>query len=442
MKKIYIGLFAICIIFLFIICTRIYKGSVKEMQTDLSTIDRTKRTEQTVTSDNNSETKDYPMVIDETGKKWELKLGKINVGDSSEYFLTSTPTAVYSQISDGHYYYMRSNGKGKYTIYRDKGEKIGKFLIEEFSGAISYFLKYGEDFYGVYDIDEYDEDEENFDEEESDKVQLIKIDLEKSSYTVLPGVGEINIDEFGAMLDRRMYFYFYRDSCFFDTGHDTSSTDLLKDAPMKYFPGKLMRIDQRGNKTEVQTTPNMDKAKPCLTFIDGKIYYGDQTGKTVNLYSYDIEKGIERKIFCYNRNDQSSILGYSPLDDKINLSIDNDYIYCQDYIIPRKGGEMIPLFRDAMLYDDDTISFSSNSKYIYYIDKNYKVRRFDKRTKQLITVTKKQMMDVKCTEKGVYAQREKLMPGDWWDPHDTDDPTSCDLYYMDLDGKNIRKIAD
>lgn len=84
-----------------------------------------------------------------------------------------------------------------------------------------------------------------------------------------------------------------------------------------------------------------------------------------------------------------------------------------------------------------------------YIDKNYKVRRFDKRTKQTITITKNKlrMMDVKCTEKGIYVQKykEKLMPGYWNDSaelQDTDDPESCDVYYMDLDGKNMERIAD
>ena len=57
-------------------------------------------------------------------------------------------------------------------------------------------------------------------------------------------------------------------------------------------------------------------------------------------------------------------------------------------------------------------------------------------------------MDVKCTEKGVYVQKynKKFMQNDDGCSSDglqiVDDPRSCDLYYADLDGKNIEKIAD
>ena len=42
---------------------------------------------------------------------------------------------VYSQVVDGHYYYMRQTGKNSYyTVYRDKGKKVGSFK-ETFQGG-------------------------------------------------------------------------------------------------------------------------------------------------------------------------------------------------------------------------------------------------------------------------------------------------------------------
>ena len=374
-------------------------------------------------------------VIDETGKKRKLKLGNINEKDCGRHFIISNPTTYYSQISDGHYYYMRSNAEGDYAVYRDKGELIGKFSIGLFSGYIGYFVKYNKNFYAAF----YDHELEENTDEEKYEVKLIQIDLGNGDYRVLQN--ELwDGEKYYGTFAKGIYFFFYHDSYFFDTGKDMGDS-------VEYIPGKLMMTDKAGNKTEIQATSNMDKAKPCLTFMDGKIYYGNQKGKTVNLYSFDLKSGGEKRVLSYKRLSQSSVLGYA--DDKIYVSIDDDYIYCQDYIIPRKGGEMIQLFKDAMLHNGTTVSFSSNSKYIYYVNKNYKIKRFDKRTKQTkIIIDKIKSMDVKCTEKGVYVQKynKKFMQNDDGCSSDglqiVDDPRSCDLYYADLDGKNIEKIAD
>lgn len=93
------------------------------------------------------EKKTVRIVTDPTGKKRKLKIGKVNIENEGIKFCFATPPSDYAQVYGGHYYYLRSDGSGNYTIYRDKGEKVGEFSLK--GESVSCLVKYRSEFYAV-----------------------------------------------------------------------------------------------------------------------------------------------------------------------------------------------------------------------------------------------------------------------------------------------------
>ena len=98
------------------------------------------------------------------------------------------------------------------------------------------------------------------------------------------------------------------------------------------------------------------------------------------------------------------------------IYVDEDYIYCSELAIPRHGGKAKKVLKDAVVcpeywYGNRSGSrfFSSNSKYLYYLDKNYHLKRYDKRTGSVKGYGKEKYMSVDCTEKGVYVKNIKKL---------------------------------
>ena len=374
-------------------------------------------------------------VIDLIGEKRGLRLGDIDLRKKGEIFIQSNPTSCYSQISGEHYFYMKSDGKGRYSVFRDKGELQGRFTIDRES-YINYFTKQGKNFFAILSYEQADEDD-NYD---GIKFQLVQVDLQKGKTKKLREFNSESIfnDDF------RMYLYSYQDAFYYNIG------ELILDSGL-IMHQQLKKIDLFGNEKLINSTDLLDSTEPCMFFADGKIYYGREKKKRVDLFSYDMNNRKERKIFSYERKKGTTGIGDSlRYFGKIpNLSMDEDFIYCQDCIIPRKGGKMMQVFQDAALEGsgDTPVCVSSNNKYIYYIDKTYKVRRIDKKSMKNIIVSDIKAIDVKCTKKNIYVKKYKkeLVPGYWDDTTNaqlSDDPNSSDLYCMDLDGKNIEKISD
>lgn len=170
--------------------------------------------------------------------------------------------------------------------------------------------------------------------------------------------------------------------------------------------------------------------------FDGKMYYGVLSGKEVTLYSFDLASGQEKELFFYEKA--------ADVPGKIRPELDEDYLYCQEYAIPLTGGKMIDLFGE-MEKSNYGVKISSNQKYIFYLDNNDRIHRINKKNRKDILFTNIKASDIKCTKDGVYIQtflNEDEDDEDCADEQQTDDPESCDLYYMDLDGKNVEKIAE
>lgn len=387
-------------------------------------------------------------VTDLVGRKKLLRLGDIDLSKKGESFIRSDPTSCYSQISEGHYFYLRSDGKGGYSVFRDKGDLQGRFCVDD-GYYVDYFIKQGKNFYAILAHEQEDEAGEY----DFTTYQLVQVDFQEGKVTKIK---ELNPERI-FFDDLQMYLYSYQDAFYYDAGEIIYVSDLTCKRP-RYIYGQLKKIDRSGGEKAINSSYLMDVSKPHMFFADGKIYYAREIKKEVDIFSYDMHTRRERTVFSYERKKGTtgagSFLKY--FGKIVNLSMDEDFIYCQECIIPRKGGEMVRIFQDAAIAGsgDTPLSVSSNSKYIYYIDKTYKVRRVDKKTMKNIVVSNVKAIDVKCTEKNIYVKKykEELVPGycDWGD--DTivntisarlsDDTNSSALYCMDLDGRNREKIAD
>lgn len=329
-------------------------------------------------------------VIDETGKKRRLKLDRvINLENRGVPMQKISYPFEYAQTEDGHYYYLRGDSAGYYTIYRDRGECVAVFFLPY---EIEGFVKYKDNFYIIY---LYDPGDEETDGDENIEDRFGRVDLKEKKVVDL------------AVVDSAAGCFVYQDELF--------------------------------------------RRNPLVSVIGGKLYYGEQEGKEVTLYTRDLATDKTEVFFQYERKDKRWL--------DINIYIDKDYIYCQDYIIPRKGGVMERVFEKAYIpkktvFYDSRARYAVNERYIFYIDGRFRVRRIDKKTKKDIEISKIKAMGVNCTEDAVYVTGYNKYFMEWkfcFDRADYDDEYrnawdlgwmeyANDLYYMDLDGKNRQKL--
>ena len=369
-------------------------------------------------------------VTDETGEKRELKLSDINTKDAGVYFPYMEWLTDFSQVSGGHYYYLRFNknsDSGKFTIYRDQGEKVGVFDVPEDKTGEPYrvlgLVKYGDRFYAFLDHFEYGMEDLNTPQE------LAYIDMEQSKPIVICDVTHDHMLDDGDT----MFCNLYRDSFYFDSRTGWQRGDGRPGTSIRYnFIDKHVR-------EKLSVPLNMTKAKPYLTYMDGKIYYGISSDKTVTIYSYDMASKMEKQVLVYKRKKKYD-------SDYVSISIDEDYIFCQEYMIPRSGGKMIPILKNARKNSYGIADYSFNEKYIFYIDKNEKAHRINKKTKKDNIISKRNVAGIDCTEDKIYIRvrdkkwhsiKEPNDPDDSWDIYND---YADQLYCMDLDGDREKRI--
>lgn len=343
-------------------------------------------------------------VIDETGKNCKLRLGDLDETDAGVGF-SSSDFIEASQISDGHYYYFQTGKEGKYTIYRDKRVVVGNFFVKD--GTVIGFAKAGEDFFAnIMHV------------KENISYDTVRINLEAEGVEAL-------LENYADVDDITIY----RGNMYYDSG-------MVEPWYMGggYGPGEFLirrNLDNIDQANKITSTEQMNEAKPYLTYIDGKILYGRQKGKEVSLYLFDMETQEQTELIRYKRKKayaRTSTLS----NDSVVVTVDDDYIYCQDMVIPRKGGKMQPLLKNALRRDffGGAMLFSSNKKYIFYLDKKYKLHRIDKKTGQDTIISDKKLMSVQCMEDRIYVK--ELRHG-YWDDEPEKRPDI--LYCMSLDGK-------
>jgi len=387
-------------------------------------------------------------VTDETGKKCALKLAKLNEKDTGVYFREADPTSVFGQIDNGHYYYLKSNGKRKYKICRDEDVFVGEFTLDY--GYISDFAKYQNDFYAFITIEEGEA------EVETTRQALVRVDLKNKKVQSI--IDDYEKTENADSQDN--YFWadhLYDYSALYQQYIYHDSRDEVIDKKLDYQPyksGKSLQrfsINNKEKREKILSTSNMNEAKPYLTFVDGQILYGRQKGKKVYLYAYDLNTKKESEILCYKRKKAYKCYGVPPFHptnyDCVFVTMDETYIYCQEFAIPRKGGKMQPLLRNAGEYWGGQFVFSTNRKYIFYLDKKYQLHRVDKKTRKDVKLSKKKWMSVYATDEKIYlVEYDENIVGAYWQEdegdvvQDHDFPGENALYCMDFQGE-MKKVG-
>lgn len=387
-------------------------------------------------------------VTDETGKKCTLKLAKLNEKDTGVYFREADPTSVFGQIDNGHYYYLKSNGKREYKICRDEDVFVGEFTLDY--GYISGFAKYQNDFYAFITIEEGEA------EVETTRQALVRVDLKNKKVQLI--IDDYEKTENADSQDN--YFWadhLYDYSALYQQYIYHDSRDEVIDKKLDYQPyksGKSLQtfsINNKEKREKILSTSNMNEAKPYLTFVDGQILYGRQKGKKVYLYAYDLNTKKESEILCYKRKKAYKCYGVPPFHptnyDCVFVTMDETYIYCQEFAIPRKGGKMRPLLRNAGEYWGGQFAFSTNRKYIFYLDKKYQLHRVDKKTRKDVKLSKKKWMSVYATDEKIYlVEYDEDIVGAYWQEdegdvvQDHDYPGENALYCMDFQG-DMKKVG-
>ena len=242
-----------------------------------------------------------------------------------------------------------------------------------------------------------------------------------------------------------------------DLGMDEGKNDPI---PIGLFQGTFLYLDGKKlrrfdiEKKKVITGKSdkiIIKQSPwdwiCL---EGKIYYAIQYERKVIIYRLDLEKGTTKEIFEYNSVDvfgrPEVSLGFRQ-GRAVVLDVDKDYLYCQGYGIPRRGGEMVRLFR----FERETVNYlpyAYTDQFAYYIDDRLRLRRLDKNTLRS-SIIAYGVMDVKGTSEGLYVQfyAPDVSLDTYIDRSDdqvidqkSDIADSCDLYYMDFNGENEEQL--
>lgn len=299
-------------------------------------------------------------VTDETGEKRQLRMAVVDTKDKGVYLSKTDWISNYSQVLDGHYYYLRCANDGYgYTVYRDQGDKVGSFVMpwseegnDEFY-ELEGFVKYGKKFYVLMSHFSYKEG----DSEELGYLDTEKINMEQFNMEWTEPVAITDVTEDHMMDDKNIVFCnIYSNSFYFDSRSVWQKWEER--------PGTSIKYDITGecSREQLSVPVNLTKAKPYLTYMDGKIYYGVSSGNKVTLYSYDMLTKTEEEIFFYEQKSKYS-------SNNVFISIDEKNIYCQDYLIPRAGGKMLPVFRNAKKNKNGIVNYTYNNKYIFYIDK-------------------------------------------------------------------------
>lgn len=352
------------------------------------------------------------FVLDESGQRRELKLGDVDVGDRGVDFIFSDVTSLYSQTENGHYYYMRSNGEGDYQIYKDNGKKVAFFSIKK--GFVDSFVVYKNKFYAIIK-------ESHFRSKDTFKGAGMYCYNPRKKKMVK--ISE-NYSDLRDLFKKNYPLFIYRDAYYIYNEKRR----------------KILKYDlKKGILTEVQSLKHSPKSCYNWICVDNKIYYAAEDGAEKVICSLDLKNGEELEVFRYEG-------GNSAEEFDIELDIDEEFIYCEDYLIPRKGGKMVEALKGA--WDmERTPPYARNKKYIFYIEHNtrHAIHRLNKSTLEDIVINDIRAMDVMCAKDGLYVQQYVYElsldeDGEVDFEQERDNSKSCNLYYMDFNGENVKQI--
>lgn len=337
----------------------------------------------------------------------------------------------YSQVADGHYYYIRYKKKSLLTFYRevitiyqDAGHKIGDFNLDQFdeSDYLAGFIRYGSRFYVKL---------RNL---RTNTIKIVSVDTDKDKAELILELPAENIPE-------NIY------------GNEPENIFLYDDAVYCIYPYRqsgyqVEKYDMTGKKLDEFTKPAEGGHFEFLYIADGKLCYDDvrvqnDENEKIMFGYWDIRTKKDKQVFCYQT--RGSTIGN-------DFWVDGDNIYClgsynlhEDswsyrdtvcfYSFPASGGKMKQIGK-GRIYD-----YAYNEKYYFYIDLDHMLHRCNRKMGEDKIISNIEAIEVMCTQKGLYVKEYDS----WFEDEDGfewagDDYTNT-LYFMDFEGENVKTIA-
>ncbi len=324
--------------------------------------------------------------------------------------------------ADGHFYYITCDNKDDiddefldeedviYTVYRDRGEKVGTFTTK---GELEACIFYQNNFYF---------EKISFDQLTLDSTYCFQR-LEKDGKSTDLTKFSLNINDMMKETNGHN-FIVYEDKVY--RGESTDGSD------------RLVRVKEDGSEeTLVKQIIGMRGGRTggfAYMVVDGKMYYAVPENKKISLYYIDLATGEQVKFYSYEKKrDKGGLF--------LKLNMDSDYIYCGKDRISIQTGEVkqYPL--------DDGTSFIPARQYIFYMDKKDRLHRIDKKTDQDKMITTKKISKIHATEEGLFVELyDKKLENKIDEDFDMEERYMwynyypANLYYMDFDGKNMEKL--
>ena len=278
------------------------------------------------------------------------------VGMELSYYATQ-----YSQVEEDDYYYARYTGRTQYSIYRNKGEFVGKFNLQN-KQYISGYVKYGDTFYvniGAMDING------------NDRRFLGRVDLEKEKVYII---------------------YEYPAWSFLDRVLFCNSKIYINDYVVLDLCGKKDRMLSFNEKNNTQTQ----------YVLNNRMYLsGVREAEDIVFYYYDIDGKSREEYFCYSFDSPNNKWEF----DSAELEVKHGDIYiCEIYydggILQRKKLYMIPAKTKKMqkVSDDYIEKYAVAEKYIFYTDSNHKIHKYSISTQKDSVISDIKAMDISCTK--------------------------------------------
>lgn len=344
------------------------------------------------------EKKEKPwMITDMNGKERELKIGNVNTEDVGVEIEVHSVAAAHSQVLNDHYYYVRKVDDHKYTLYRDRGDKVGSFKfnkVDSFAGCAVYDGQ----FYVLVDNNKKTDSGQWF-------YALAVVDFSNGEPRKLDVIPDWNM----YFYKKQIYQYLYNDK-----------TDAIK----------LKIMDMKGNKKKILSISDNEPIT-INGIIDGMVYYIKKNDKEAGFFRQDIENGETEEFFHYEPSMNAKSVDFQMdkggifFEEYFDDDSENEYETMYLYLVPWSGKRMLKVTKV------NAIDYCYNSQYVFYRDRYSQIHRWNRKTMKEDKVIKTKIHRdsfLDCTKDGLFIQEC------------TDEKHN--LYFMDLDGKRIIKIWD
>ena len=358
---------------------------------------------------------------DMAGKEQVLDLGRINMQNKMLKVLRGGSATEYSQLKDGHYYYLKQDKSGKYIIlYRDKGEQVAKIKCNMEKEVIQGAVLGDDELYLLYC------DGKVLRDKYEDSLFLKCANLQTGSADVISLEYDFDSE------------YWITDEYIYSCGDlDVNDWNCFNKTTGRVNFNRCLAFEENDFLTDPKYKQIIDGK---LYYIIGDVYTPDAPHSFIQI---DLEKQ-ERKV----------LLEYMPgLEGGVSVglvSMDEEGIYvCESndkdkalYKIPLHGGEMEKM--ESYAWDS---RFSSYQDHSIYIDQKNRMHVVDRKKKTDTVIGnnfKEKIYSFTCAEEGVFI----TCYADWIEEADNDNlwghiwknDISLALYYMDYNGENLTQL--